>query len=80
MIGLASGLTRFVWEFSYEDPPCGEEYRDKRPAIISKVHYLHFGIILFVVTFIATWVISLLTKPIPDKYVRIYCFLEATLC
>lgn len=72
IIGLGVGLTRFIWEFSYESPPCGKSYLDKRPAIISKVHYLHFGIILFVITCASSWTISLLTKPIPDKYVRIF--------
>jgi hypothetical protein len=69
MIGLFVGMVRFIWQFSYEEPPCSKSYLDKRPAIISKVHYLHFGIILFVITCIASWTISLLTKPIPDKYV-----------
>ena len=43
---------------------------DRRPSIISKVHFLHFGIILFVITCTASWIISLLTAPIPYKYIR----------
>lgn len=43
---------------------------DKRPSVISKVHFLHFGIILFIITCSASWIISLLTAPIPYKYIR----------
>lgn len=71
MIGLLSGMIRFVWQFSYDEPPCAKKYLDKRPAIISKVHYLHFGIILFVITCVSAVTISLCTKPIPEKYVII---------
>ncbi|XP_069135421.1 sodium/glucose cotransporter 4-like [Argopecten irradians] len=68
MIGLLTGMIRFIWEYVYTVPPCGEEANDTRPAIISKVHYLHFGILLFGIVFIATIIISLLTKPIDDKH------------
>lgn len=74
MVGLVVGLIRFIWEYSYTVPPCGEEEDDNRPAIISKVHYLHFGIILFGICFIVTVVISLLTKPIEDKHVSIILY------
>lgn len=69
MIGLVIGLTRFIWEYVYSVPPCGEGEKDIRPDIISKVHYLHFGILLFGIVFIATTVISLLTAPIDDCHV-----------
>jgi hypothetical protein len=75
MIGLFVGLVRFIWQFSYEEPPCARKYLDKRPAIISKLHYLHFGIVLFVITCASSWSISLMTKPIPKKYVCFKCFL-----
>ncbi|KAF6019352.1 SLC5A9 [Bugula neritina] len=74
MVGLAVGLVRFVWEFSYGPaPPCGET--DTRPAIITKVHYLHFGCILFAIVCIVTISISLLTKPIHEKHLKrlTYC-------
>lgn len=67
MIGLVIGMTRFIWQFSYNDPPCGTV--DNRPALIAKVHYLHFSIILFVITCVCSYCISLLTPPIPEKYV-----------
>ncbi|CAH1801179.1 unnamed protein product [Owenia fusiformis] len=68
LVGLLVGMTRFIWEFSYPKPSCGQE--DTRPAIIKDVHYLHFGILLFGITVIVTVTVSLLTKPMPDKYLR----------
>jgi hypothetical protein len=65
-------MIRFIWQFSYEEPPCARSHLDQRPAVIAKVHYLHFGIILFLITCIASWSISLMTKPIPDKYVKFF--------
>nr|XP_006822359.1 PREDICTED: sodium/glucose cotransporter 4-like [Saccoglossus kowalevskii] len=62
MIGLAIGMTRLVLDFVYPGPACGEE--DTRPSIVGDVHFLYFGIILFVIVLICTTVISLLTKPI----------------
>ena len=69
MAGLLTGMIRFIWEYAYTVPPCGEEYNDNRPDIIAKVHYLHFGIILFGVVVIVTVIVSLLTPPIDDKHV-----------
>ncbi|XP_067938623.1 sodium/glucose cotransporter 4-like [Watersipora subatra] len=69
MVGLVVGMIRFIWEFSYGPaPPCGEE--DTRHALISQVHYLHFGIILFVIVVAVTVVISMLTKPIDPCHLR----------
>ena len=70
MAGLVIGMVRFIWEFSYGPaPPCGED--DLRSVLISKVHYLHFGIVLFVIVVIVTIVVSLLTKPIDECHVSI---------
>ncbi|KAL8605120.1 hypothetical protein ACOMHN_018921 [Nucella lapillus] len=70
MVGLVVGLIRFVWEYSYSSVPCGEEDKDGRPDIISKVHYLHFGILLFGIVFVVTVIISLLTEPIDDVHLQ----------
>ncbi|KAK6192710.1 hypothetical protein SNE40_004136 [Patella caerulea] len=70
MVGLVAGLTRFIWEFSYSPVPCGEEENDIRPDIISKVHYLHFGILLFGLVVIVAVIVSLLTAPIEDRYLH----------
>ncbi|KAF8768378.1 Sodium/glucose cotransporter 1 like protein [Argiope bruennichi] len=68
MVGLLIGMIRFIWEFSYTVPSCASQLPDPRPAIISKVHYLHFGIILFVISCIVTVVISYATQPIANKH------------
>ncbi|KAK4293913.1 hypothetical protein Pmani_033422 [Petrolisthes manimaculis] len=71
IIGLGIGLIRFVMEFAYVVPVCGDESEDNRPEIIKvlvgNVHYLHFGCILLVITLLVTVVVSLLTQPIPSK-------------
>ena len=69
MIGLVVGLIRFVMEFSYKVPTCASGEPDPRPLLLSKVHYLHFGIILFIISCIVTIAISLLTDPIPEEHV-----------
>ncbi len=73
MIGLVVGMIRFIWQFSYAEPGCGD--LDTRPNIISKVHYLHFGIILFIITCVSSYGISILTKPIPEKNVKIASYI-----
>ncbi|RUS87835.1 hypothetical protein EGW08_004434 [Elysia chlorotica] len=70
MVGLVIGIIRFAWEYSYTKYPCGEEEKSSMPDIISKVHYLHFGIILFGIVTIVTVVITLLTPPIDDVYLE----------
>ena len=69
MVGLVVGMVRMILDFVYPAPGCGEV--DTRPGIVSQVHYLYFGILLFVISMVVTIVVSLLTKPIPEKYVRI---------
>ncbi|CAG2107148.1 unnamed protein product, partial [Medioppia subpectinata] len=68
MIGLVIGIIRFVMEFSYTVPTCGSGIADPRPTILSKVHYLHFGIILFLISSAVTIAISLFTKAIDEKH------------
>ncbi|XP_071791025.1 sodium/glucose cotransporter 4-like [Asterias amurensis] len=66
MVGLVVGMVRMILDFVYPAPGCGEV--DTRPGIVSQVHYLYFGILLFVISMVVTIVVSLLTKPIPEKY------------
>lgn len=68
MVGLVVGMIRFIWEFSYTVPSCASGLPDPRPAIISKVHYLHFGILLFIISSIVTIAVSLLTQPIAKMH------------
>ncbi|BFZ18210.1 hypothetical protein BsWGS_21249 [Bradybaena similaris] len=70
MVGLCIGLIRFAWEYSYKNYPCGEEYKGHKPDIISKIHYLHFGIILCAIVTAVTVVISLFTAPIDDVHLE----------
>ncbi|CAD5113706.1 DgyrCDS2868 [Dimorphilus gyrociliatus] len=66
VIGLGTGLLRFILEIVYGNPQCGEE--DNRPSIIKNFHYLYFGIFVFFFTVLVAVVVSLLTKPLPKKY------------
>ncbi|GAB1604610.1 sodium/glucose cotransporter 5-like, partial [Argonauta hians] len=61
MVGLIIGLFRFIWEFAYQNVPCGEV--SERPKIITAVHYLHFGLILFGIVIFTTICVSYVTKP-----------------
>ncbi|KAK6180211.1 hypothetical protein SNE40_012403 [Patella caerulea] len=60
MVGLVIGVVRMALDFGYGTPGCGEE--DNRPIIISKIHFLHFTILLFVICILATVIVSLFTK------------------
>lgn len=61
MVGLVVGLVRMIMEFIYPVPRCG--VYDERPSVIKDVHYLHFAIILCVLTIGIVVVVSLLTEP-----------------
>ncbi|XP_064459974.1 sodium/mannose cotransporter SLC5A10-like [Ornithodoros turicata] len=80
MVGLAMGMARFIWEYTYSLPPCASGLPDPRPDIITKVHYLHYGIMCFVVTATTATLVSLCTKPIPpDRLYRLtYWTIEST--
>ncbi|XP_045172321.2 sodium/glucose cotransporter 4-like [Mercenaria mercenaria] len=66
VVGFAVGLIRMGLDFGYGSLGCGEE--DSRPLVISKIHFLHFTIILFLISLIVTILISLCTSPIEDKH------------
>ncbi|CAF2817151.1 unnamed protein product [Rotaria sp. Silwood2] len=68
MAGLFVGIFRFIWEYSYTAMPCQLEHLDKRPSIV-RFNFLYFSVLLFFISAIVTIVVSLLTKPIPDKYI-----------
>uniref|UniRef100_A0A3B4C1U8 Sodium/mannose cotransporter SLC5A10 n=1 Tax=Pygocentrus nattereri TaxID=42514 RepID=A0A3B4C1U8_PYGNA len=61
MVGLAVGVTRMVLEFAFPPPRCG--VFDPAPSVLRSVHYLHFAIILCLLTIIVVVVVSLLTPP-----------------
>ncbi|CAF0890909.1 unnamed protein product [Adineta steineri] len=66
--GLFIGIFRFIWEYSYTAMPCQLEHLDKRPSIV-RFNFLYFSVLLFIISGIVTIVVSLLTKPIPEKYI-----------
>lgn len=49
---------------------------DTRPAfivfVIDKIHYLHYGLILFIISGSVAVLISLLTCPIPEDHVSLH--------
>ncbi|XP_041667766.1 sodium/glucose cotransporter 1 [Cheilinus undulatus] len=71
-IGLCIGLSRMITEFVYGTGSCVTP--TDCPTIICGVHYLYFGIILFVVSCIIILGVSLITKPIDDKHLHRLCW------
>uniref|UniRef100_A0A8C6UKH7 Solute carrier family 5 member 9 n=1 Tax=Neogobius melanostomus TaxID=47308 RepID=A0A8C6UKH7_9GOBI len=71
MGGLLVGVTRMALEFSYPAPSCGEP--DLRPAVLAKVHYLYFSLLLFALSGVIICTVSLATEPIPPQYVTSRC-------
>ncbi|CAK9303953.1 unnamed protein product [Gordionus sp. m RMFG-2023] len=65
MLGLGIGLIRMFLDLVYKTPSCGNI--DTRPALI-RVHFLYFAAILFWITSLFCIAISLLTQPLPKKY------------
>lgn len=66
--GLIIGGTRMLIEFAAAPPGCGEA--DKRAFLVSKIHYLHFSLVLSACVCIIVTIVSLLTPPIPKKHLR----------
>lgn len=61
MVGLVVGVCRMVLEFAFPPPRCGVV--DLAPAVLRRVHYLHFAILLCGLTAIVVTTVSLLTPP-----------------
>nr|XP_057920376.1 sodium/glucose cotransporter 1 [Doryrhamphus excisus] len=72
VIGLLIGLSRMITEFVYGTGSCVEP--SNCPTIICGIHYLYFGMILFVVSCIIILGVSLVTKPIDDKHLYRLCW------
>ncbi|CAF1312422.1 unnamed protein product [Adineta ricciae] len=66
--GLVIGIIRFIWEYSYTAMPCQLEHLDQRPSLV-RFNFLYFSVLLFVISAIVTIVVSLLTKPLAEKYI-----------
>nr|KAG5700199.1 hypothetical protein BaRGS_011042 [Batillaria attramentaria] len=67
--GLVMGMIRACGDLYYKSvsKPCGEPTDVEVPAIIGKVHYLHFGFILSVIVLIFTVIFSLFTEEPPES-------------
>ena len=63
VIGFIVGMIRMGLDFSYASPPCRKP--DHRPAILQRVHYFYFALLLFVITIILCISLSLMTES-PD--------------
>ncbi|XP_070807458.1 sodium/glucose cotransporter 1-like isoform X5 [Pituophis catenifer annectens] len=72
MVGLVIGLSRMFAEFAYGTGSCAVP--SECPAIICKVHYLYFAIILFAVSITVILIVSFLTKPIDDVHLYRLCW------
>lgn len=69
MTGLVIGVVRMILDFAYQEPECGSP--DERPAIVSRLHYMYFAMLLFLLTGLIDIVISWLTeKPTPHQIIR----------
>lgn len=66
--GFSTGIVRMILDFTYPEPGCGEV--DTRPAVIAKVHYMYFALVLFLVTTITSVIISYATNP-PSAFMLI---------
>lgn len=76
MAGLVCGICRMGVHFSYSAPECGGGSRDERPSVFTRVHYLHFAIILASVTSIVAIIVSFVTAPRNINQVGQYQFYE----
>ncbi|XP_038139615.1 sodium/glucose cotransporter 1-like [Cyprinodon tularosa] len=71
-IGLVIGLSRMIAEFAFGTGSCVTP--SNCPYIICGIHYLYFGMILFLISCILIVGISLVTKPIDDKHLYRLCW------
>ncbi|KAM6424184.1 sodium/mannose cotransporter SLC5A10 isoform 2-T2 [Liasis olivaceus] len=68
MVGLAVGLSRMVLEFAYPVPRCG--VLDQRPSFVRDLHYLHFALLLCLLTAAVVVGISWLTLPPSEAQIK----------
>ncbi|KAM5197814.1 sodium/glucose cotransporter 2 isoform 1-T1 [Hipposideros larvatus] len=66
--GLLMGLARLIPEFSFGSGSCVRP--SVCPALLCRVHYLYFAIVLFTCSGLLTLVVSLCTAPIPLKHLH----------
>ncbi|MBZ3874595.1 Sodium/glucose cotransporter 1 [Sciurus carolinensis] len=72
ILGIAIGVFRLLAELAYGLQTC--ENNSKCPVLICGMHYLYFSILLLLVSLLSMLGISLITDPIPDKYLHGLCW------
>lgn len=65
LIAQAWGFVRFVLDFVYSAPECGEE--DTRPPIVKDLNVYYHTVTQIALAFLAVMTISLFTKAIPES-------------
>lgn len=70
MTGLVVGAIRMGLDFAIRAPSCGSGEPDMRWNIVSKVNFLHFAMILSLVSLVVIVAVSMLTEPRPPEKVR----------
>ncbi|MEJ1273771.1 solute carrier family 5 (sodium/glucose cotransporter) member 1 [Cricetulus griseus] len=66
--GLLMGLARLIPEFFFGSGSCVRP--SACPALLCRVHYLYFAIVLFICSGLLTLVVSLCSAPIPQKHLH----------
>ena len=72
IVGFIIGSVRFIWLSFYDEATCGNPYDMNiklAPSFIN-MHLLHFSIFSFILTCLLIWVISIFTRPIPERYIQ----------
>lgn len=65
VLGLMVGIVRMIMEFAVPGAPCGQP--DRRPYLVTHVHYLYFSMISVAVTTVICLLISYATPPINQR-------------
>ena len=63
IVGFIVGVIRMGLAWSISTPACGSGETNRQFSVVKNVHYLHFAIILAVVTAVVVIAVSLLTVP-----------------
>ncbi|EDO46199.1 predicted protein [Nematostella vectensis] len=64
IIGLVMGVVKFIVGNLFDPPECGKV--DERPEFV-KLHFLYYGLIIYVASGAVMVIVSLFTKPVPRE-------------
>ena len=68
LIAQLRGISRFILDMIYPQPPCGEI--DDRPGFITKFHPYYHALTQIALSFILATIISLATEKPSDEQVK----------